>query len=110
MNLPVPKPATASTSPALVSNDTILLLAGALFGMCVSGNLPPEVKTWFVFAGTSGLVAYLGLRVVARAKQQAQQRIAVMQVEERLDRHSHLDLHVEDPREINRELRRAGLD
>lgn len=98
MNLPAYKPATVSTSPALVSNDTILLLAGALFGMCVSGNLPPEVKTWFVFAGTTGLVAYLGLRVVALARQEAQQRIAVMQVEERLDRHSHLDLQVEAPR------------
>ena len=94
MNLPAPK--LTGTSPALVSNDTILLLAGALFGMCVSGNLPPEVKTWFVFAGTTGLVAYLGLRVVARAKQQAQQRIAVIQVEQRLDRHSHLDLPVDD--------------
>ncbi len=98
MNLPAFKPATASASPALVSNDTILLLAGALFGMCVSGNLPPEVKTSFVFAGTTGLVAYLGLRVVAGAKQQAQLRIAVMQVEKRLDRHSHFDLPVEDPR------------
>ncbi len=93
MNLLTPK--LPSASPGLVSNDTILLLAGSLFGMCVSGNLPPEVKTWFVFAGSTGLVAYLGLRVVALAKQHAQQRIAVMQVEERLDRHSHFDLPVD---------------
>ena len=96
MNLLAPKP--ASKSPALISNDTILLLAGSLFGMCVSGNLPPEVKTWFAFAGTTGLLSYLGLRVVALAKLQAQQRIAVMQIEERLDRHSHFDPPVDAPR------------
>ena len=66
--------------------------------MCVSGNLPPETKTWFVFAGTTGLVAYLGLRIVLHIHQQTRQRIAVMQVENRLDRHSHFDLHVDDLR------------
>jgi hypothetical protein len=66
--------------------------------MCVSGNLPTEVKTWFILAGATGLVAYLGLSVVARASQKTQQRIAVMHAEERLDRHSQMDLCVDNPR------------
>ena len=95
MNPPVSKPASVPTSPALISTYTILLLSGVLFGMCVSGDLSPEVKHWFVFAGTTGVIAYLGLRVVAHAKQQAQQRAAAMHAEERLARHSHFDLRID---------------
>jgi hypothetical protein len=97
MNLPASKSSSASNH-TVVSTYTILLLSGVLFGMCVSGNVSSDVKTWFVFAGTTGLLAYLGLRMVSRLHQQTQQRIAVMQVEERLDRHSHFDLHADDLR------------
>ncbi|MBC7822027.1 MAG: hypothetical protein IAG10_34510 [Planctomycetaceae bacterium] len=95
MNLSVPKPAAVPKSQGPISTYTILLLSGVLFGMCVSGDLPPEVKHWFVFAGTTGLVAYLGLRVVANVHQQTQQRVATMQAEERLDRHAHCDLRID---------------
>ena len=94
MNLPTPRPASAPESRALISTYTILLLSGALFGMCISGDLPPAVKHWFVFAGTTGLVAYLGLHVVANLHKHTQQRVATMQAEERLDRHAHCDLHI----------------
>lgn len=82
-------------APPASTTYIILVLSGVLFGMCISGNLPSETKTWFVFAGTVGLLAYLALRVTARVKQQTQQRLAILQVEERLDRHSHLDLHAD---------------
>ena len=95
MNLPIPKHSPPSEPKALLSTYTILLLSGVLFGMCVSGDLPPEIKHWFIFAGTTGLVAYLGLRVVENVHQNTQQRVATMQAEERLDRHAHCDLRIQ---------------
>lgn len=94
MNLPVPKHESTPQPRALISTYTILLLSGVLFGMCVSGDLPPEIKHWFIFAGTTGLVAYLGLRVVGNLHLSTQQRVATMQAEERLDRHAHCDLRI----------------
>ena len=98
MNLSVPNSATTSESNPAISTYSILLLSGVLFGMCISDNMTQEVKTWMVLAGTLGLVAYLVGHRAAQAQAQAQQRIATMQVEERLDRHSHLDLRAEDLR------------
>ena len=98
MNLSVPNSVTASESNPAISTYTILLLSGMLFGMCISGNMPQEVKSWMVLAGTLGLVAYLVGHRAAEAQAQAQQRIATMQVEERLDRHSSFDLRAEDLR------------
>ena len=98
MNLSVPNSATTSESKPAFTTYSILLLSGMLFGMCISGNMTQEVKSWMVLAGTLGLVAYLvGFRA-AQAQAQAHQRMATMQVEERLDRHSHFDLRAEDLR------------
>lgn len=75
----------------LISTYTILVLSGILFGFCVSDNLGEEMKRTFVFAGATGLMAYLALGTVKRVQHHSQQRVAVMQAEERLDRHAHAD-------------------
>lgn len=98
MNLPLPKPAATSESHPVISTYSILLLSGMLFGICVSGTVPSDIKTWVVVSGTLGLVAYLVMSFAAYKQKQAQLRLATMQVEERLDRHSHFDLRAEDLR------------
>lgn len=95
MNLPAAKSESIPTSQPVISTYTILLLSGVLFGMCVSGDLSPAVKNWFVFAGTTGVIAYLGLLVTARVRQESLQRVAAIQAEERLDRHAHFDLRID---------------
>lgn len=98
MNLPVSKPATATESNPVISTYSILLLSGMLFGICVSGSVPSDVKSWVTLSGTLGLVAYLVVSLASYKQKQAQLRLAAMQVEERLDRHSHFDLRAEDLR------------
>ena len=75
----------------MISTYSILLLSGMLFGICVSGSVPTDTKAWVVVAGVMGLVAYLVLSLVAQKQKQMQLRLATQQVEERLDRHSHVD-------------------
>ncbi|MCX7423298.1 MAG: hypothetical protein NT013_27700 [Planctomycetia bacterium] len=91
MNLPTPAAASESAQRPLISSHTILLLCGVLFGMCVSGNISDEAKTSFLFAGTVGLIAFTGLSMVKRVQTHTQQQVAIMQAEERLDRHSQCD-------------------
>ena len=98
MNLSASNPATKSDPHPAISTHSILLLSGMLFGICVSGNVPQDVKSWVVLAGTLGLVAYLVTSLAAHKQEQSQQRLATMQVEERLDRHSHFDVRGEDLR------------
>lgn len=95
MNLPASKTVSTPAAQPVISTYTILLLSGVLFGMCVSGDLSPAVKTWFVFAGTTGVIAYWGLLVTGRLRQETLQRVAAMQAEERLDRHAHFDLRID---------------
>ena len=92
MNLPMPTSSQDSTQPQLISSHTILLLCGVLFGMCVSSNISHDERMLFVFAGTTGVIAFLGLSVAKRVQTQSQQQVAMLQVEERLDRHAHCDL------------------
>jgi hypothetical protein len=66
-------------------------MCGVLFGMAISGNITSEAKMTFVFAGTIGLIAFVGLSVMKRARNQTQQQVAIMHVEERLERHAQLD-------------------
>lgn len=98
MNLPVPQSASAPESRPVISTYSILLLSGMLFGICVSSSVSSDVKSWVILSGTLGLVAYVVLSLTAQAQKQAQLRLAVMQVEDRLERHSHLDLRAEDVR------------
>ena len=98
MSLPLTKPATTSVSNPVISTYSILLLSGMLFGICISGSVDPNVKTWVIASGTLGLVAYLVMSFTAYKQKQSQLRLATMQVEERLDRHSHFDLRAEDLR------------
>ncbi len=91
MNLPISAQNRELSSPRLVSSSTILLLSGVLFGLCVSEAISRDIKTTFLLAGTTGLLAYLGLGMVKRAHHETQQRIAIMHVEERLDRHANPD-------------------
>lgn len=84
-------PAASAASRPLISTYTILVLSGVLFGLCVSDNLGDEIKRSFVFAGATGLMAYLALGTVKRVQQHSQQRVAIMQAEERLDRHANAD-------------------
>lgn len=92
MNLPGPKTATTSEVQPVISTYSILLLSGMLFGICVSGSVSSDIKPSVVLAGALGLAAYLLLSLAARKQRQVQLRLATMQVEERLDRHSHFDL------------------
>lgn len=96
MNLPLSKPTTTSESRPVISTYSILLLSGMLFGICVSGSVPSDIKTWVVVSGTLGLVAFLAISLASYKQKQTQLRLATMQVEERLDRHSHFDLRAED--------------
>ncbi len=96
MSLPLTKPVTTTDSNPLISTYSILLLSGMLFGICISGAVNTNVKTWVLASGTLGLVAYLVMSHTAYKQKQMQLRLATMQVEERLDRHSHFDLRAED--------------
>lgn len=91
MNLSIPTSSQESAQPQLISSHTILLLCGVLFGMCVSNNISHDEKKLFVFAGTTGVIAFLGLSVAKRVQTQSQEHVAMLQVEERLDRHAHCD-------------------
>lgn len=98
MNLPVAQPVATTDSRPVISTYSILLLSGMLFGMVVSGSFPTEFKAWVTLAGTLGLVAYVVVSLAAHKQKQTQLRLATMQVEERLERHSHFDLRAEDLR------------
>ena len=91
MNQTISAQKSELSSHRLVSSSTILLLSGVLFGLCVSEAISRDIKTTFLMAGITGLLAYLGLGMVKRAHHETQQRIAIMNVEERLDRHANLD-------------------
>jgi ABC-type nickel/cobalt efflux system permease component RcnA len=88
MSLSEPKSVTKPAAESLLSTHTILLLSGVLFGMSVSSALPREVKLWFVLTGTTGLIAYFALMVVARKKLESMQRAAAAHAELRLERHA----------------------
>lgn len=92
MNLPIPSSSQQPAQPSLISSHTILLLCGFLFGMCVSNNVSQDARMLFVFAGTTGVIAFLGLSVISRVQTQSQQQVAMLQAEERLDRHAQCDL------------------
>lgn len=98
MNLPVAQPVATTDSRPVVSTYSILLLSGMLFGMVISGSFATEFKAWVTLAGTLGLVAYLVVSFASHKQKQTQLRLATMQVEERLERHSHFDLHADDLR------------
>lgn len=98
MNLPVAQPVATTGSRPVISTYSILLLSGMLFGMVISGSFPTEFKAWVTLAGTLGLVAYVVVSLAAHKQKQTQLRLATMQVEERLERHSHFDLRAEDLR------------
>ncbi len=91
MNLPIPAVSQEFGHRPLISTHTILLLCGVLFGMAISGNITSEAKMSFVFAGTIGLIAFVGLSVIKRAQTQTQQQVAILHVEERLERHAQID-------------------
>ena len=91
MNLTISAQNRELSPPRLVSSSTILLLSGVLFGLCVSEAISHDIKSTFLLAGITGLLAYLGLGMVKRAHDETQQRIAIMHVEERLDRHANSD-------------------
>lgn len=96
MNLPIPAAANQSAERPLISSHTILLLCGVLFGMSISGNITSEAKSSFLFAGTVGLIAFTGLSMAKRVQSHSQQQVAMMQAEERLDRHAHSDSRSSD--------------
>ncbi len=75
----------------LISSHTILLLCGVLFGLCLSEASTTETTTWFLWAGVTGLIAFLGLRTVDQVKSREQLREAIEQTEQRLTRHAQLD-------------------
>ena len=75
----------------LVSSHTILVLSGFLFGLCISGTFDSEIKRSFVLAGATGLMCYLALDVARRVQEQNHQRAAIIHLEERLERHAHVD-------------------
>ena len=81
---------SAATRP-LISSHTILLLCGVLFGLCLSEASTSETTTWFLWAGITGLVSFLGLRAVNQVKHREQLREAIEQTELRLTRHAQLD-------------------
>lgn len=95
MNLPVSAPNSAADSRPVISTYSILLLSGMLFGICVSGSVPSDTRNWVITAGTLGLLAYVATSVTAHKQKQEQQRLAAIQVEQRLDRHSHFDLRAD---------------
>ena len=94
MNLPIPTTSRASTPRPLISTYTILLLCGVLFGMCVSDNIPHDIKLTFLLAGTTGLIAFLGLSMVKQVQTHAQLQVAQLQAEERLERHAQGDSRI----------------
>ena len=96
MNLPIPAAPTESAQRPLISSHTILLLCGVLFGLSISGNITSEAKSSFLFAGTVGLIAFTGLSMVKRVQTHSQQQVAIMQAEERLDRHAQCDARSSD--------------
>ncbi len=75
----------------LVSSHTILVLSGFLFGLCISGTFDSETKRSFVLAGATGLMCYLALDVARRVQEQNHHKAAILHVEERLERHAHVD-------------------
>ena len=97
MNNPLLAASHESAQRPLISSHTILLLCGVLFGMCVSESLPQETKMTFLLAGTTGLIAFFGLSMAKRLQTHTQQQVAMMQIEERLERHAH-----SDPRAVDR--------
>lgn len=96
MNFPMPNPPATTDSRPIISTYSILLLSGMLFGICASGSMAQDIKSWVTLSGTLGLVAYLVVSLNSHAQKQSNQRLAAIQVEERLDRHSHFDLRAED--------------
>ncbi len=74
-----------------IGSQTILFLCGVLFGMCVSDNIPQDVKVALLMAGSVGLIAFLALGLIWQAHGHTQQRVAVIHAEERLERHAHVD-------------------
>lgn len=98
MNLPGPSTATPSDSKPVISTYSILLLSGMLFGICVSGSVPAENKLYVTLTGTLGLVAYLVISLAKHKQKQQQLRRAAQQVEDRLDRHSHVDVRADNLR------------
>jgi hypothetical protein len=98
MNLPIPQTSATPESRPVISTYSILLLSGMLFGICVSGSVSSDLKGWVILTGTLGLVAYVVASFAAHKQKQAQVRLAAMQIEERLERHSHHDLRAEDLR------------
>ena len=94
MNLPFPTTSPDSGPRPLISTYTILLLCGVLFGMCVSENIPQDIKMTFLLAGTTGLVAYLALSMFKKVQTQTQQQVAKLYAEERLERHAQGDSRV----------------
>ena len=98
MNLPLAKTAADTEATPLISTYSILLLSGMLFGICISGSVNSEIKSWVIASGVLGLAAYLLMSLSAYKHKKTQLRLATIQVEERLDRHSHLDLRVDSAR------------
>ena len=78
-------------SQAHIGSQVILFLCGELFGMCVSDNIPHDVKVALLMGGSIGLIAFLALGLIKHAHDHTQQRVAVIHAEERLERHAHAD-------------------
>lgn len=91
MNLPIPAARPDSAQRPLISTHTILLLCGVLFGLSISGNITDEAKSSFIFAGAVGLIAFTGLSMVKKVQTHSQQQVAMLQAEERLERHAQCD-------------------
>lgn len=92
LNGQIPNKELNSTSR--IGSQSILFLCGVLFGMCVSDNIPQDVKVTLLMAGTIGLIAFLALGLIWHAHGHTQQRVAAIHAEERLQRHAHLDPRV----------------
>ena len=80
-----------SVARPLISSHTILLLCGVLFGLCLSEASTTETTTWFLWAGVTGLISFLGLHAVDQMKNRERQLEAIEQTEQRLTRHAQLD-------------------
>ena len=79
-----------SRSPML-SHSCILILSAFLIGLLVHHTLPAKFELYLYCGGTTGLLAYLGLDIVAaRRREQAEARVQEQverNIESKMNRH-----------------------
>ena len=76
----------------LLSHSTILILSAILIGLLVNHLLPAEFELYLYCGGAVGLLAYLGLDIVAARRREQEEARAQEQVERNFD--SKMNRHI----------------